>query len=83
MEEPLRNESEEWKNIVLDEKLNRSVLDALMAERMIATHGDKAHLVALMNLHHEENEGVRRFDWRTILKLIDEIRGENNARDNH
>jgi hypothetical protein len=52
------------------------MLDESLARRMVSNHGDKAHLVALMNLHHEENEGTKRFDWRKILKLIDEIQGE-------
>jgi hypothetical protein len=70
---------EYWTNITLDEIKNRDALDRIQAERMVERHGDRAHLVALMNLHHEENEGTKRFDWRKILKLIDEIRGENNA----
>jgi hypothetical protein len=70
---------EYWTNITLDEIKNRDALDRIQAERMVERHGDQAHLVALMNLHHEENEGTKRFDWRKILKLIDEIRGENNA----
>jgi hypothetical protein len=71
---------EYWTNITLDEIKNREALDRIQAERMVERHGDRAHLVALMNLHHEENEGTKRFDWRKILKLIDEIKGENNAR---
>ena len=70
---------EYWTNITLDEIKNRDALDRIQAERMVERHGDQAHLVALMNLHHEENEGTKRFDWRKILKLIDEIKGENNA----
>jgi len=70
---------EYWTNITLDEIKNREALDRIQAERMVERHGDRAHLVALMNLHHEENEGTKRFDWRKILKLIDEIKGENNA----
>jgi hypothetical protein len=70
---------EEWTNITLDEIKNRDALDRIQAERMVERHGDQAHLVALMNLHHEENEGTKRFNWRKILKLIDEIQGENNA----
>lgn len=70
---------EEWTNITLDDIKNRDALDRIQAERMVERHGDQAHLVALMNLHHEENEGTKRFDWRKILKLIDEIKGENNA----
>jgi hypothetical protein len=70
---------EYWTNITLDEIKNRDALDRIQAERMVERHGDQAHLVALMNLHHEENEGTKRFNWRKILKLIDEIRGENNA----
>jgi hypothetical protein len=67
---------EEWTNITLDEIKNRDALDRIQAERMVERHGDQAHLVALMNLHHEENEGTKRFNWRKILKLIDEIKGE-------
>jgi hypothetical protein len=67
---------EEWTNITLDDMKNREALDRILAIRMVERHGDQAHLVALMNLHDEENEGVRRFDWRKILKLIDEIKGE-------
>jgi hypothetical protein len=70
---------EYWTNITLDEIKNRDALDRIQAERMVERHGDQAHLVALMNLHHEENEGTKRFNWRKILKLIDEIQGENNA----
>ena len=72
---------EAWANITLDEKKNRENLDRILAERMVDTHGDKAHLVALMNLHHEENEGDKLFDWQVILKLIDEIQGENKCKD--
>jgi hypothetical protein len=82
MEEKLKNESEEWKNIVLDDKLNRRVLDTMIAERMIVMHKDKAHLMVLMNLHNEEAGGkISNIDWRTILKLIDEIQGENKCMD--
>jgi hypothetical protein len=70
---------EYWTNITLDEIKNRDALDRIQAERMVERHGDQAHLVALMNLHHEESKGTKLFDWRKILKLIDEIQGENNA----
>jgi hypothetical protein len=49
---------------------------------MISHHGDRAHLVALMNLHYEEaGAGRSNIDWRLILKLIDEIQGENKCKD--
>jgi hypothetical protein len=70
---------EYWTNITLDEIKNRDALDRIQAERMVERHGDQAHLVALMNLHHDESNGTKLFDWRKILKLIDEIQGENNA----
>jgi hypothetical protein len=77
-------EAPKWEEIVLDEKVNRRILDENLAQRMISHHGDKAQLVALMNLHYEEaGAGKSNIDWRLILKLIDEIQGENNAKDNH
>jgi hypothetical protein len=69
--------------IELDEKINRKVLDANLAMRMVSHHGDKAHLVALMNLHYEEANGGSKsnIDWRKIMKLIDELQGENKCKD--
>jgi hypothetical protein len=77
-------EAPKWEEIVeeivLDKEINRKVLDANLAMRMVSHHGDKAHLVALMNLHYEEaNAGRSNIDWRTILKLIDELQGKTNA----
>jgi hypothetical protein len=37
-----------------------------------------------MNLHYEEaGAGRSNIDWREVLKQMDELKGENNARDNH
>jgi len=72
---------EEWKEISLDEKENRMRLNRNCAMRMIVTHGDQAHLVALMNLHHEEEHGSKtNIDWREVMKQMDELKGEKNAR---
>lgn len=71
---------EEWKEISLDNEINRMTLDANTAMRMVEKHGDKAHLVALMNLHYEEaNAGKSNIDWRKIMKLIDELQGEKKC----
>jgi hypothetical protein len=75
-------EAPKWEEIVLDKEINRKVLDANLAMRMISHHGDKAHLVALMNLHYvESGAGNSGIDWRNILKLIDELQGENKCKD--
>ena len=75
-------EAPKWEEIVLDEKINREILDKNLAQRMVSHHGDRAHLVALMNLHYEEaGAGKSNIDWRLILKLIDEIQGENKCKD--
>ena len=69
---------EEWKEISLDDKTNRMRLNRNCAMRMIVTHGDRAHLVALMNLHYEEaGAGKSNIDWREVLKQMDELKGEN------
>ena len=70
-------------DIVLDNEINRKVLDANLAMRMVSHHGDKAHLVALMNLHYEEANGGSKSDinWRKIMKFIDELQGENKCKD--
>ena len=71
---------EEWKDISLDNEINRKALNANLAMRMVSHHGDKAHLVALMNLHYEEsNAGKSNIDWRTVLKFIDELQGKKDA----
>jgi len=73
---------EEWKEISLDEKENRMRLNRNCAMRMIVTHGDQAHLVALMNLHYEEaGAGRSNIDWREVLKQMDELKGENKCKD--
>jgi hypothetical protein len=73
-------EAPKWEEIVLDKEINRKVLDANLAMRMVSHHGDKAHLVALMNLHYEEsNAGRSNIDWRKVMKLIDELQGKKNA----
>jgi hypothetical protein len=75
-------EAPKWEEIVLDEKVNRNILDNNLAKRMVSHHGDKAHLVALMNLHYvESGAGNSGIDWRNILKLIDELQGENKCKD--
>jgi hypothetical protein len=76
-------ESEEkWEEISLDEKENRMRLNRNCAMRMIVTHGDRAHLVALMNLHYEEaGAGRSNIDWREVLKHMDELQGENKCKD--
>jgi hypothetical protein len=75
-------EAPKWEEIVLDKEINRKVLDANLAMRMVSHHGDKAHLVALMNLHYEEaGAGNSNIDWRKIMKLIDELQGENKCKD--
>ena len=69
-------------DIVLDNEINRKVLDANLAMRMVSHHGEAAHLVALMNLHYEESgAGRSNIDWRKIMKLIDELQGENKCKD--
>jgi hypothetical protein len=74
-------EAPKWEEIVLDEKVNRKILDENLARRMVSHHGDRAHLVVLMNLHYEESgAGNSNIDWRKILKLIDEIQGENKCK---
>jgi len=74
---------EEWKEISLDEKENRMRLNRNCAMRKIVTHGDRAHLVALMNLHYEEaGAGKSNIDWREVLKQMDELKGKKDARDN-
>ena len=69
--------------IKLDEKINQENLNRNLAKRMVSKHGDGAHLVALMNLHYEEANGGSRsnIDWREIMKLIDELQGENKCKD--
>ena len=74
---------EAWKEISLDEKENRMRLNKNCAMRMLVTHGDQAHLVALMNLYHEESgAGKSNIDWREVMKFMDELKGWNNAKDN-
>ena len=71
---------EAWTDISLDEKENRMRLNKNLAMRMLVTHGRQAHLVALMNLHYEEEgAGKSNIDWREVMKHIDELKGENNA----
>jgi hypothetical protein len=72
------------RTISLDNEINRKTLEANLAMRMVSHHGGKAHLVALMNLHYEEEEeiaGRSGIDWRRILKLIDKLQGENKCAD--
>jgi hypothetical protein len=78
---PKWEEIEEY--IKLDVKINQENLNRSVAKRMVSNHGDKAHLVALMNLHYEEaNDGSKSdIDWRNILKFIDELQGENKCKD--
>jgi hypothetical protein len=73
---------EEWKEISLDEKENRMRLNRNCAMRMIVTHGDQAHLVALMNLHYEEANGGGKsnVNWREVMKHMDELKGWKNER---
>jgi hypothetical protein len=76
-------ESEEkWEEISLDEKENRMRLNKNLAMRMLVAHGDQAHLVALMNLHHEESgAGKSNIDWREVLKHMDELKGKKKCKD--
>ena len=78
---PKWEEIEEY--IKLDAKINQENLNRSVAKRMVSHHGDKAHLVALMNLHYEEANGGSKSDinWRKIMKLIDELQGENKCKD--
>jgi len=73
---------EEWKEISLDEKENRMRMNKNCAMRMLVTHGRQAHLVALMNLHYEEEHGSKtNIDWREVMKHMDELQGENKCKD--
>jgi len=73
---------EEWKEISLDEKENRMRLNRNCAVRMLITHGSRAHLVALMNLHYEEaGAGKSNIDWREVMKYMDELQGDNICMD--
>jgi hypothetical protein len=75
---------EKWENISLDETENRMRMNKNCAMRMIVTHGDRAHLVALMNLHYEEaGAGRSNIDWREVMKFMDELKGKKDARDNN
>jgi hypothetical protein len=72
----------EWENISMNREENQATLMKSIAQMIVTKHKDKAHLVALMNLHHEEaSERISNFDWREILKFIDEIQGENKCKD--
>jgi len=68
-----------WRQVLIKiDELDRMRLNRNCAMRMIVTHGDQAHLVALMNLHHEEEHGSKtNIDWREVLKQMDELKGEN------
>ena len=76
---------EKWENISLDERENRMRLNKNCAMRMMVIHGSQAHLIALMNLHYEEETGVRKsgVDWREVMKQMDELKGWKNAKDNN
>ena len=74
---------EKWENISLDEKENRKMMNKNCAMRMMVIHGSQAHLIALMNLHHEEETGVRKsgVDWREVMKQMDELKGWKNEQE--
>jgi hypothetical protein len=73
---------ERWTQIEMDERANRMILDRSLAQRMVRTHGEQAHLIALMNLHQDEiGAGKSNIDWRTVMKLINEIQGEKHEQE--
>jgi predicted SprT family Zn-dependent metalloprotease len=74
---------EKWENISLDERENRMRLNKNCAMRMMVIHGSQAHLIALMNLHYEEETGVRKsgVDWREVMKQMDELKGWKECKD--
>lgn len=74
---------EKWENISLDERENRMRMNKNCAMRMMVIHGSQAHLIALMNLHHEEETGVIKsgVDWREVMKQMDELKGWKNEQE--
>jgi hypothetical protein len=44
---------------------------------MLRQHGQSAYMMVLMELDSDKTHGVSRENWRTILKLMEEIEKES------
>jgi len=63
--------------IVLDERVNKANYQKHIAQTMLRQHGQSAYMMVLMELDSDKTHGVSRENWRTILKLMEEIEKES------
>ena len=69
-------EKEKWTPISPDPKLNRMIMNRVVAKQIIRTHGKGAHLYVLEQMLKED--AGRLDDWRQVLDNIDELnKGES------
>lgn len=57
-----------------DPEENKRIIQTTIARVLIRNHGDRAHLVALEEMMGKPE---REKDWRAVLDLIDELKGES------
>jgi len=62
--------------ISLNAEQNHSVIQRTIAKQMLRVHGDKAHMMVLMEIEADEVHGTTRENWRAILRIMDELNGE-------
>jgi hypothetical protein len=58
--------------ISLNSEENHSVVQRVIARQMLRIHGDKAHMMVLMEMN-DDNSKVKNDHWREILRLMDEL----------
>lgn len=58
--------------ISLNKEENHSVVQRVVARQMLRIHGDKAHMMVLMEMN-DDNSKIKNDHWREILRLMDEL----------
>ena len=54
---------------------NKALVQKMIAKRFLDIHGDKAYMLVLIEMDDAPHESKRQ-DWREILTLMEEMKGE-------
>ena len=63
-------EEKEWAKIETDIR----TVQRTIAKSLLDIHGDKAYMLALIEM--DESDGQKQKNWREILNLMEEMKGE-------
>lgn len=67
---------EEWTKTEMDVEKNNEIVRKTIARRLLAIHGDKAFMLALLEM--DEAHESKRDDWRKVLSYMEEFNKEKD-----